>query len=765
MDSKLYDLMDWAEIEAIVYSEHDHPERILGPHKVKGSVLVQTFLPGAKTVFIKSLKDGKLYSMEEADEEGFFARLLPARKSNAYELIVKYEDGSECVEQDPYFYGNLFPEEEYKKFESGVHSEVYRYLGAHLVCVSGSRENFKVSWDVQKTDQDKKEADKMYGTHFAVWAPNAMRVSVVGNFNQWDGRKHPMIRVGDSGLFVLFVPEVECGAVYKYEIKKNARSIALKSDPVAFRNELRPASASVVTDLTQYQWNDSEWMEKRRQTDFSKSPMLVYEMCLGGWKTWEQMNAAAGTTGTGLLNYQEIAPELARYVKRTGYTHIELFPVMEYFTEESLGYETTGYYSVTARYGSPKDFMNFVDYMHQEGIGVIVDWMATQFPDEESGLVNFDGNCLYEPSDGQKKRHPFNKSLFFDYEKKQVCSFLISNAMFWKDVYHIDGLRIPELDAVLYLDYGKAPGTWTPNRQGGNENFEAVSFFQMLNKLFHERGDGALLLAGEACYQSGVTVSVEEEGLGFDMKWNSGWFYDVAKYFSQDPLFRKGLHHTLVSSTLYVYGECQNLVLPHDGLSGGKQTLISRMPGQEEEKFANVRLLFGYMMAHPGKKLQFMGLEFGQTESWQYGSGLNWEEAECEPNQKLYYYVRKLNHFYKSHPALYEGDYDKEGFEWISCMDADHSIIAFVRRDMKNSETLLVVCNFTPVMYENFKVGAPFAGKYTEIFNSDREDFGGTGCENQSDIFSREVSWDGREHSITIDVAPLGVSIFNCTQK
>ncbi|MCD7825067.1 MAG: hypothetical protein LUH14_03780 [Clostridiaceae bacterium] len=455
MDKKLYDLMDWAEIEAIVYSEHDHPERVLGPHKVRGGMLVQTFLPGAKSVFAKSLRDGKIYALEEADEAGFFAVIMPGRRESAYELIARYEDGVEKKEKDPYLYGCCIPQEEWEPLANGTHHALYRYLGAHPVRVSGWGENTQASWDI--TEREKEKKGSVSGVHFAVWAPHALRVSVVGNFNQWDGRRHPMMRMGDTGIFTLFIPDIGCGEIYKYEIKWNARTMVLKSDPFAFRSELRPANASIVTNMARYEWGDEDWLARRRQETYAEKPFLIYEMSLSGWKVCHTVSKKEKQEGAaGFSNYREIAPELARYIKKMGYTHIELFPVMEHPLDESLGYLTTGFYAATARHGSPQDFMYFVDYMHRQGIGVIVDWMATQFPKQENGLAKFDGSALYECESGSE--HPYSDALLFNYSNARVCDFLISNAVFWRDVYHLDGLRVPELNAALYLDYGRTPG-------------------------------------------------------------------------------------------------------------------------------------------------------------------------------------------------------------------------------------------------------------------------------------------------------------------
>lgn len=762
MNKKLYDLMDWAEIEAIVYSEADHPEKILGPHKVRGGYLVQAFYPDAKNIFLKSGKDGKMYSMEQVDEAGVFAVVVPEKKLTPYTFVITYEDGEEAEKADPYLYPDLIGANDLKRFENGIHYSVYDRLGAHPMAVSGCMDDAEPAWDAAFSTTQK---GAVYGTHFAVWAPNAVRVSVVGDFNNWDGRCHPMCRLGDSGVFALFIPQVEPGQIYKYEIKLNYKTVVLKTDPYGFACEPRPANASVVCNTKGYRWKDSKWMKERSAEDFRSKPVSVYELHLGSWKKKPLSEDKEISCKEEFYNYRELAPMLAEYVRKMNYTHIELMPVMEHPLDESWGYQVTGYYAVTSRYGTPEDFMYFVDYMHQHKIGVILDWVPAHFPKDENGLARFDGTCLYEHLDPRQGEHPHWGTLIYNYGRPQVANFLIANALFWVKRYHVDGIRMDAVASMLYLDYGKQDGEWIANMYGGNENLEAISLLQNLSKVFHKECPGAWLIAEESTAWPKVTGEVAQDGLGFDLKWNMGWMNDFITYMQTDPLFRKGRHGMLTFSMIYAYSEHFILVLSHDEVVHMKGSMLMKMPGDMDQKFANLRAAYGFMMAHPGKKLLFMGQEFGQTTEWNEKQSLPWEEAKEPEHAKLQEYVGKLNAFYQKHPALYDNDYSEDGFEWLSSMDADHSIITFMRYSADQSEKLLVVCNFTPVLYENFKVGVPLPGKYKEIFNSDNVEFGGSGHGNRRLKNSKPVVWDGREDSISIEVPPLGVCIYQYSMK
>ena len=733
MDKTLYDLMDWAAIEAIGYSEEDNPHNILGPHVVDAGVLVQTFIPTAEKVTVKLKNNGSEYPMEQADEEGFFAVLLPRKSVPEYTYVVTYDNGTVQEIGDPYRFAPQFTEKETKKFNAGILYQIYEKMGAHPMNIKG-------------TD----------GVYFSVWAPNAMRVSVVGDFNLWDGRRHQMRRLWDSGIFELFIPDLGVGQLYKFEIKTRTGLVVLKADPYANAAELRPNTASVVTDLNHFTWKDDKWLENRKKADTSREPMFIYEMHLGSWQKPED--------GRNFYNYRELAPMVAEYVKDMGYTHIELMPVMEHPLDASWGYQVTGYYAPTSRYGSPEDFMFFMDYMHEQNIGVILDWVPAHFPRDTWGMSNFDGTCLYEHSDPRKGSHPHWGTLIYNYGRPEVKNFLISNALFWIDKFHADGIRMDAVASMLYLDYGKNEGEWVPNIYGGHENLEAVELFKHLNSVIKGKKSGAVMIAEESTSWPMVTGDVEEDGLGFDYKWNMGWMNDFIGYMRYDPIFRGAHHGELTFSMIYAYSENFILTLSHDEVVHGKGSMIGKMPGGREAKFANLRAAYGFMMAHPGKKLLFMGQDMAQFSEWSEEKSLEWDLLEYEDHSHMKNYVKALVTLYRTYPALYQLDYDPKGFTWINNISADENMLVFTRNTKKAEETLLVVCNFSALEYEDHKIGVPYAGKYKEIFNSDSTQFGGTGAVNSRMKQSRKDECDDRPNSIKIKVAPLSISIFTYTK-
>ena len=746
MEKILYDLMDWAGIEELVYSEASDPGRLLGEHVIKEGLLIQAFLPNAAKVSVKIGEES--FPMEMADENGFFAVLLEDRLELVpYHFLVTYEDGDSEEIVDPYSYQfyTAFTEEEVKKFGAGIYYDSYQKFGAHPTVEAG-----------------------ISGVHFAVWAPDAMRVSVVGDFNFWDGRRHQMKKRGPSGIYEIFIPGLKPGAIYKYEIKTKAGDPMLKADPYANFSELRPNTASVIWDMTDYQWNDGEWIEKRKAAKdrLKDSPMSIYEVHLGSWmqKTVAQDENGDDINGSQFYNYREIAEKLAAYVKEMGYTHVELLPVMEHPLDESWGYQVTGYYAPTSRFGTPDDFKAFMDYMHKEGIGVILDWVPAHFPRDAHGLAAFDGTCLYEHKDPRRGSHPHWGTLIYNYGRPQVSNFLISNALYWAREFHADGIRMDAVASMLYLDYGKNAGEWIANMYGGNENLEAVEFLKHLNSIFARDTEGAVLIAEESTAWPKVSGDENDGGLGFDFKWNMGWMNDFLDYMQCDPYFRHDHYGELTFSMLYTYSEKFVLVFSHDEVVHGKGSMAGKMPGDtQEKKFANLRTAYGFMMGHPGKKLLFMGQDFGQMDEWNEKESLEWGLLKYDIHSQMKDYVKALNHLYRTQPALYKMDYEPEGFEWINCTYNDENIVIFERKTDKPEETLLFVCNFVPVEHEKFCLGVPFAGKYKEILNSDAKQFGGSGMVNPRVKMSKKEEWDARENSIVINLAPMSVAVFSCT--
>lgn len=728
MKEALYNVMDWPAIEAIVYSEEDSPRKTLGPHKLENGILIQGFFPGA--VKAEVLTGSKCYEMELADDAGFYAALIPGKKIPAYTYRITFEDGAtqECA--DPYAFPTVITEEEQKKFNAGIFYNVYDKLGAHPMKIADTE-----------------------GVLFAVWAPMAMRVSVVGDFNLWDGRRHPMQRLGNSGIFELFIPGVTVDTIYKYEIKTKAGVPMLKADPYANYAQLRPENASVVWDLSKFEWADDAWVKKRTATDYDKSPVLVYEMHLGSFKKPED--------GREFYNYRELAPMVADYVKEMGYTHVELMPVMEHPFDASWGYQVTGYYAPTSRYGTPEDFMYFINYLHQHDIGVILDWVPAHFPRDAFGLACFDGTCLYEHRDPRQGSHPHWGTLIYNYKRPEVSNFLIANALFWAEKYHVDGIRMDAVASMLYLDYGKQDGEWVANIYGGKENLDAVEFFKHLNSIFKKKEKGVMLIAEESTAWPMVTGDVEDDGLGFQYKWNMGWMNDTLEYMRYDPYFRSHHYNLLTFSMIYAYSEKFMLSLSHDEVVHGKGSLLGKMPGETlEAKAANLRALYGFMMTHPGKKLLFMGQDIAQLDEWSEEKSIEWELLDYDLHSQMKEYVKALNRLYLTHPALYTADFEVEGFEWINCISANENILVYLRKSEKKEDTLLVVCNFTPLVYENHKIGVPFRGKYKEIFNSNNKAYGGDGEVNPRLKQSKRDECDGRPDSIMIKVPSMGVSVF-----
>jgi 1,4-alpha-glucan branching enzyme len=664
--------------------------------------------------------------MVKKHAQGFFVALLEGDPA-PYELWAHLWDGRDVQIDDPYRYGPQLSESDLYLHSEGTLYEAWHTFGAHPVMSEG-----------------------VAGVRFAVWAPNAETVSLAGEFNDWDTRRHPMRR-RNGGVWELFVPGLPLGTSYKYNVRSRfAGYQQLKADPYAFYCELPPKSASRVWDQKTYEWQDAEWMNSRASVDLLKSPISIYEVHLESW-----MRGPMGQ----MLTYKELAVKLVEYAKLMGYTHIELLPVMEYPYSGSWGYQVIGYFAPTSRFGTPDEFKHFVDACHQAGIGVIVDWVPAHFPKDAHGLVYFDGTALYEHADPRKGEHQDWGTLVFNYGRNEVRAFLISNAMFWLKEFHIDGLRVDAVASMLYLDYSRKAGEWVPNQYGGNENLEAIEFLRRFNELAHSV-PGAFTVAEESTAFPGVSKPVYLNGLGFTMKWNMGWMHDMLDYFGKDPIYRKYQHNNITFSLLYAFTE--NFVLPisHDEVVHGKGSLLNRMPGDEWRQYANVRAFLAYMWAHPGKKLLFMGQEIGQREEWNHNEGVRWELLEFDYHRKLQTFVRELNRIYRANPSLYEVDFHHTGFEWVDFHDGQNSIIAFLRRGHDPNDFMLICCNFTPVPREDYEFGVPEEGFYQEILNTDSEIFGGSNMGNGGSVSSQPVPKHNRPYSIAVTLPPLAVVAF-----
>ena len=734
MDKKLYKMMDWARIEGLVYSEEDEPHDFLGGHYVLGGILIQVYLPGMdnikKVCAVVRIGDAfKEHPMELMDETGFYAVLIRSLKKVKYSYYYKvYTTDGEAYEMyDPYCFEPTVSDNDIKKHNAGILYDSYKVLGAHLRTLNGVK-----------------------GVSFAVWAPNAIRVSVVGDFNNWDGRRHQMRRLADGGIFEIFIPGVKEGAVYKYELKLKGDIIKFKADPYGFGAELRPATASVVRSITGFKWTDDEWVKNRKEFQGKDKPLSIYEVHLGSFRKPDD--------GREFYNYRELAPMIADYVLKMGYTHVEVMPVMEHPLDESWGYQVVGYYAPTSRYGTAHDLMYFMDYMHDKGIGVILDWVPAHFPKDDHGLSEFDGTCLYEHLDPRQGYHPHWRTSIYNYGRPQVSNYLLANALYWLKEYHADGIRMDAVASMLYLDYGKQDGAWVANIYGSNENLEAVEFLKHFNSIHGKNDDGTIVIAEESTAWPRVSGSLDEDGLGFDYKWNMGWMNDFTEFMRYDPLFRTGHYTELTFSMIYAYSERFILVFSHDEVVHGKSSMLAKMPGNNWAKFANLRAAYGYMMTHPGKLLSFMGQDIGEWDEWNEKRSVEWDLLEYDEHKQLNLYVSDMLGFYKSHPALYEHDNEIEGFEWINNISANECIIVFLRKC--ESETLLVVCNFANISRDQYKIGVPFPGKYKEIFNSDDVRYGGTGCVNPRVKVSKVDECDTRDDSLRIKVAPLAVSVF-----
>lgn len=734
MQEVLKDWMNEVQYQELIDGVNNCPHKLLGMHDIGEGKGILVYRPQAWSVAVVNEEKGFYEELDRIDDNGFFGKYFERLDIGRYTLNIKYGENDIVRTYDPYSFTPYISELDRYLFAEGNHYEIYKKLGAHPM-------NYEGVW----------------GTYFAVWAPHARSVSVVGDFNMWDSRLHTMNLLGVSGIYEIFIPGVKEGAVYKYFIRTREGEELFKSDPYGNYAEVRPDNASKVACLSDYEWKDESWQAKKSQLtrkDRLESPMSIYELHPGSWKKHNN------GTEDGFYNYRELAHSLADYLVDMNYTHIELMGIAEHPFDGSWGYQVVGYYAPTSRYGSPKDFMYFVDYMHQRGISVILDWVPAHFPKDAHGLARFDGEPLYEHPDKRRGEHPHWGTYIFNYGKKEVENFLIANALFWIKEFHVDGLRVDAVASMLYLDYGKSDGEWLPNEFGGNENLEAIALMKHLNRIMEEKYPSTLMIAEESTAWAGVTAPAGMNGLGFLFKWNMGWMNDFLEYMKLDPYFRQFNHNKLTFSFAYARSENFIQVLSHDEVVHGKCSMINKMPGTQEEKFANLRAAYGFMFAHPGKKLLFMGQEFAQSREWSEKRELDWFELEQEANRKMQAYVRKLNQIYEGNSALYYNDYNDMGFEWVNGADNERSVISFIRRGKSAQDQILVVCNFTPVVREKYKVGVPCLTTYSEILNSDAIEFGGTGKVNVNPLKPRKGSCDGMPFSLELTLPALSVMMF-----
>lgn len=724
------------EINRIVNAEHRDPYCILGIHPAEPvtegtkAFSIRTFQPHAREVTVRDAEGTGRYPMQKIHDAGFF-EVLVQDKQDFFPYLLEISDycGNTYSIRDPYSFLPVLTDFDLHLFNEGTHHKIFEKLGAHLRTING-----------------------VSGTLFAVWAPCAKRVSVVGEFNQWDGRRHQMRCLGSSGVWEIFIPGIGQEEIYKYEIKTCTEEIYIKSDPYTFYSELRPGTASIVYDIDNYQWNDEAWIKDRDRCNIFEKPIAIYEVHLGSWARIPEENHR-------FLTYRELAEKLVSYVKEMGYTHIELMPVSEHPFDGSWGYQITGYYSVTSRYGKPEDFMYFVDQCHQNGIGVIMDWVPAHFPKDAHGLARFDGTALYEHADARQGEHPDWGTHIFNFGRHEVRNFLISNAIFWFEKYHIDGLRVDAVASMLYLDYGKKENEWIPNPWGGKENVDAIQFMRQLNTTVYKYFPGVMMIAEESTSWALVSKPPHVGGLGYSFKWNMGWMNDFLRYVRLDPIFRKYHHNSITFSIMYAMSENFILVLSHDEVVHGKCSMISKMPGSYEQKFAGLRVSYGYMYGHPGKKLLFMGGEFGQFIEWDYKKSLDWHLLEYDMHRKLQLFVKDLNKLYTREKAMHEVDFSYEGFEWIDCNDSDNSVVSFIRKAKDGSNLLLFVYNFTPVRRDDYRIGVPLDTTYTELLNSDSEIYGGSNIGNYGKVSSERVPCHGRPYSLRLRIPPLGMLV------
>ena len=714
-----------AALQALAEARHADPFSVLGPHVDANGVVIRTIVPTAERVTI-TRNGSPALDMTLRHPAGVFEATIPGLDHIPdYHLHVSFQGGSTAEIDDPYRYGRVLTDYDLYLFGEGKHTRIYDKLGAHPMTIGSAT-----------------------GVHFAVWAPNAKRVSIVGDFNLWDGRRYPMRSLGPSGVWEIFIPGIREGDRYKFEILTSYGEVILKSDPFGFAFEQPPLNASIVA-VPRYEWRDGEWMNARSSFDsWFHRPMAVYEVHLGSW-------ARAPEHADRYLSYQELANRLVPYVKEMGYTHIELLPVMEHPYSGSWGYQVIGFFAPTSRFGKPEEFKAFVDACHANGIGVILDWVPGHFPKDAHGLARFDGTALFEHADPRQGEHRDWGTLIFNYGRNEVRNFLLANALFWLHEYHVDGLRVDAVASMLYLDYSRREGEWVPNRFGGRENLDAIEFLRELNTLTHAEQPGSITVAEESTAWPSVSRPAYVGGLGFTYKWNMGWMNDILEYVSKDPVYRRWDHRHLTFSLLYAFTE--NFILPfsHDEVVHGKGSMFGKIPGDDWQKAATLRALYGFMYAHPGKKLMFMGCEFGQGHEWNYDRSLDWHLLDTPLHGGLRRFVQDLNRAYATERSLHDLDFDGSGFSWIDCNDNENSVISFIRR-ATDGDFAVIVVNFTPVPREGYRIGVPKPGPYIELVNSDAEAYGGSNVGNGGVVFPEPIPSHGHEQSLRLTLPPLG---------
>ncbi len=727
-------MIDPREVEAIINGVHANPFSILGPHASEGGVRVSVFLPQAEAAQLVTDEGIAIAQLDPVHDVGFLSTFVPGGdRTLRYQVEARWGLDTHRFE-DPYRFGPVLGELDEYLIAEGRHYELHRKLGAHPIVHQG-----------------------VAGTVFAVWAPNARRVSVVADFNFWDGRRHPMRRRLGAGLWELFIPGVDRGAKYKFEIiGVHGAHMPLKTDPLGFAQEPPPATASIITGLADHDWKDDEWLASRPSRQRQDQPISIYELHLGSWRR--------GGDGA-VLDYAELATQIIEYVSRLGFTHVELLPITEHPFSGSWGYQPIGMFAPTSRFGSPSDFAQFVDRLHEAGIGVIVDWVPAHFPSDAHGLARFDGTALYEHEDPRLGFHQDWNTLIYNFGRTEVANFLSASALFWVDQFHVDGLRVDAVASMLYLDYSRQPGEWVPNRYGGNENLDAIAFLQDTNRLLHERLPGAVSIAEESTAWPGVSKPSAQGGLGFDYKWNMGWMHDTLSYMQEDPINRRYHHHKMTFGIHYGFSENFVLPLSHDEVVHGKGSLLARMPGDRWQKFANLRAYFGFMWGHPGKKLLFMGGEFGQEREWAHDFSLDWHLLEDPLHAGVQALIRDLNSLYKSQGALHERDCDPSGFEWIEGGDTGNSVFSFLRNGKSGTLPVIVVSNMTPVVRHSYRIGVPQRGPWLEVLNSDAGIYGGSGTENPAPIETTESAWHGRAAFLELTLPPLATIFLSPESK